>query len=479
MILPDNGKIVIIDDVPGEVEQLMSALTKEKMPSLFFHDQGELDLPDEPIKNVRLVFLDLDLGIGGNDPKQKIRIIQQRLTRILIERTPYVLIIWSNHEDRYKEFLLQEFEGDFKLYKPVAHCSLDKSILKQNEINIIDGIRESLKKQLVSFKSFNAFLIWESIVNDASGKMTNEIASLYPPDNDWDSKTKFILYKLAHAYSGKAVNGFDTVRQLKNALYTLTQTFTDYIENSIDTRLNNEFENLVSNSAHNIENVTVLINKLLLISESNDKVTQPGNVFFPFPGFDRALKENEEWFFSRMKTIPNIPAEKQEAAIKSTKLKYEHNKELISEKLRKWKSNFNEIVVSALVKPVYENEAIKKEILDNFYGIELNITPLCDYAQEKAKMFRILPGAILKSQFRKFINIYSAYTYISDADFIFEGEGCFLYFDLRFLYSLDIEEMQGRFVHFRLKHQILSDIQVKLGSHINRAGVIFLYDEPL
>ena len=35
MILPNNGKIVIIDDKYSEVEALMAALAREKMPFLF------------------------------------------------------------------------------------------------------------------------------------------------------------------------------------------------------------------------------------------------------------------------------------------------------------------------------------------------------------------------------------------------------------------------------------------------------------
>src|SRR5438445_1477037 len=116
MILPNNGKVVIIDDVYKDVKDLMLALTKERMPFLFFQDVGGDDLPpkEKPIENIRLVFLDLDLGVGGINEMEMIRVVQGRLVRILKKKTPYVLVIWSNHEEKLSKILLNEFEGGFK-----------------------------------------------------------------------------------------------------------------------------------------------------------------------------------------------------------------------------------------------------------------------------------------------------------------------------------------------------------------------------
>src|ERR1700733_6294441 len=111
MILPTNGKIVIIDDSPEDVMHLSEALTRNKFPFLFYKNLDMEDMPSEPVRGVRLVFLDLDLGLGGTSPIEKIRLVQERLYRIIEPGCAYILVIWSSHEDRYAQTLIEEFEG--------------------------------------------------------------------------------------------------------------------------------------------------------------------------------------------------------------------------------------------------------------------------------------------------------------------------------------------------------------------------------
>ncbi len=203
MILPNNGKVVIIDDQPKDVIELISALSKEKVPFVHYKEEDLSDLPDTPIENVRLIFLDLELITDTYISVKNITSpIKTRLMRVLKPHTAYALIIWSKKENEYKQALLDDFETEFSAYKPIFHTSLPKADIIGKK-GAMDKIKKELKIEISKFKSFNAFLIWESIVNESSGKLTNEIASLYPPNTEWDNKTKFLLYKLAVAYSGK------------------------------------------------------------------------------------------------------------------------------------------------------------------------------------------------------------------------------------------------------------------------------------
>ncbi len=477
MILPNNGSVVIIDDSPKEVEQLMYALAKERMPYLFFTDTGGNDLPEEgsPLENIRLVFLDLDLGLGGLGNIEMIRVVQGRLVRILKKKNPYVLVIWSNHEDKLSKTLFAEFEeAAFSDYKPVAHCSLDKSVLTKSEINIIETIRDNLKTCLKAFESFNAFLAWESIVNKASGKLTNEITSLFPPDAEWDNKIKFLLYKLAVAYSGKKVNSFSNITQLKNALYTLTMTFSDNIENAINTVIDEKFSGLINSTPQQIDNFNSIINKLLLISDSNDGGLQPGSFFFCLLELENENQKNEDLYVSRKAKIETISEADREEALKSLEKEHKKRKDFIKENNDNRKKEFNLMAVSGFKEDVYQDNALKHEILDAIIQIELNITPLCDYAQEKAPYFRLQPGVLIKSKYRKHLNTKSTFSYISEADFRIGDDDYLFLFDFRYLYSVSKKSIESRIPKYRLKQQLLSDIQVKLGSHINRAGVLFI-----
>lgn len=474
MILPNNGKVVIIDDQPDDVVDLISALSKEKVPFVHYKEEDLSDLPDTPIENVRLIFLDLELITDTYSSAKNITSpIKTRLIRIIKPNTAYALVIWSKVESKYKEALLADFAGEFKEYKPIFHTSLPKADIL-GKTNAVEIIKKELEAEMANFKSLNAFLVWESLVNESSGKLTNKIANLYPPDADWDNKTKFLLYKLAVAYSGKAVNTFDEIKQLKNALYTLTLTFTDNIENLIDKAIDEKFKNLISKTPIAIENFNTNINRLLLISESSDDTSQPGNIYPPLIELEARTQNNEAEFVNRKKGVTRIIEAKQADALKGIEKSYNGEKQAIAEAIACVKKNTNDIVVSGLLESAYSVDAIKNAVLESIVPIEINITPLCDYAQEKVKLYRILPGAWIKSEHRQHLNSSPAYLYISDADFRIEGIDYLFLFDFRFLYSQDKKGIDARLVKYRLKQQLLSDIQVKLGSHINRSGVLYV-----
>lgn len=474
MILPNNGKVIIIDDQPKDVIELIAALSKEKVPFVHYKEEDLSDLPETPIENVRLVFLDLELITDTYvDSKNITAPIKTRLIRVLKPNTPYALVIWSKKESTYKDALIKDFEGEFSNYKPIFHTSLPKAeIIGQS--GAMSRIKKELEKEIAKFKSFNAFLIWESIVNESSGKLTNEITSLFPSDSNWDKKTKFLLYKLAIAYSGKAADGFPDIKQLKNALYTLTMSISESIESSIDKQINESFKGLISNEIQKIDNFTSVINKLLLLSDINDDVRQPGNLYFPYEEQSLVFQKNEESFTKSITKVSLISADKKSVALEGIQKRYNSEKEKIEVATAVIKKTTNNIVASGLKEIVNKDDTLQKEILENAIPIELNITPLCDYAQEKAKRYRILPCAMVKSVYRDHLNTSPAYLYITDADIRIDGVDYLMLFDFRFLYTLNKTEIESRIVKYRLKQQLLSDIQIKLGAHVNRSGVLFV-----
>lgn len=475
MILPNNGKVVVIDDQLEDVKELICSLSKEKMPFVHYKEEDLSDLPDTPIENVRLVFLDLELVAPtylGSDSKNITAPIKSRLKRILAPKTSYALIIWSRKENKYKTDLLKDFNTDFKDYCPIFCTSLPKADII-GKSDAIASIKEELKVEIEKFKAFNAFLIWEAIVNDAAGKLTNSITTIYPPDANWDAQTKFLLYKLALAYSGKAVHNFDSVRQLKNAFYTLTLSLSDNIDSSIDLLIDDQYKDLVSSSGKASNNFSSAINKLLLISSGSDEITQPGNIYFTLEPILDSIKENEEEHVRSEEKIKIIPTDKQQQALVGIQKAYNVRKGELNQKKAEITRMQNDIVVSSLIEDVYKKSELRQTIIADSIFIELNITPLCDYAQEKAKNYRLLPGVLIKSKHRG-CTILSAYSYISDADFnLFDADYFFL-FDFRFLHSEERDAVMSRLIKFRIKQQLLSDIQSKLGSHIIRAGVNFL-----
>lgn len=424
MILPNNGKVVIIDDSHEEVKHLMHALTKERMPFLFFKDQGGDDLPPEnyPIENVRLVFLDLDLGLGVMGETEMIRIVQNRLVRIIKKNTPYVLVMWSNHEDRLSMELFKDFNTTFNEYKPIATCSLDKSVIRRTTVNIVETIRNELKNCLAPLESFNAFLLWESIVNKSSGELVDSFTKIFDFNPQWDNNVKALFYRLAKANVGDTkVQLINDSEKLMLALETINSAFIDIVEKNI--RSESKLLNLrISEVNSNItaSNLVHINTKLHLLTSTSLEHFQPGNIYFPPLDDDNMIEEIvKNAFIDKGGSISNILASKPRV-------------------------------------------------------IKVDVTPVCDYSQDKGYT-RLLSAILIHEKFYELKKSPSkAFIYNLCPVLNIEGANYYPVFDYRYFKSVKREFIESHFSKpiYKIRLQLLTDLQAGLSSHINRPGII-------
>jgi len=482
MILPDNGSVVIIDDTPSEVEALMSALTRERMPFLFFKDQGGEDLPPpgSPIENIRLVFLDFDLGVvSDNSVIGKIRVVQQRLERIIAKNIPYVLVIWSKDESRsdYKEELEHGFDTHFSSYKPIHICSIDKkTILGISDHQVVlKTIRAELFSQLGKFQSFNAFLLWESIVNQSAGQLINDLVVKYPSSDHWNVATQHLLYKLALAYSGKLVSGHSNIKQLKSALFALSNSVHNIIEDRITTSIGIRLDglNLVKDNGLVSDDLDFLINSQLLLSKSFES-GEPGTVICT-RDLLVSVKTIQAKHRNKVKMVKKFhPKEKHQNLLEATEKSNRKDIQEAEKAIVDHNARYNDIAFSGMTEKAQKIKARKSAVLKKKIDIMLNVTPICDYAQDKAPMSRMLPGLMIPESERASFNTQPAYVYISDATVNWKNDNFFFLFDFRYLHSISKKESGSLIPTVKFKYELLADIQIKLSSHVNRAGVIYL-----
>ncbi len=208
MILPRNGKVVIFDDKYEDVQALLGALSKDSVPYHYYQDEGGEDLPTQPIKNVRLVFLDLELITGQSLPvKNIIGAIAGRLFAVIEPGTKYVLIYWSTKEDRYREVLDDAFVNGLSDYKPILTLSLNKvEALKQSDT--LNFISQGIREKADDFKLFEIFTLWENLVNESAGYLINDFTDFIKSDENWDDGAKYVLYKLGTVLKNKFFNLF-------------------------------------------------------------------------------------------------------------------------------------------------------------------------------------------------------------------------------------------------------------------------------
>ena len=125
---------------------------------------------------------------------------------------------------------------------------------------------------------------------------------------------------------------------------------------------------------------------------------------------------------------------------------------------------------------------VKKEICDEYNiddslrdgveGIELEISPICDYSQKKRTRMRILPGLMLTDNVSDLTDN-SKYTYIT-APVCINNQIKRLLFDFRYFTSEKEEHLKEKKALCAISDELLQNIKEKLVSHIARGGIVVM-----
>jgi hypothetical protein len=417
MILPNNGKVIVFDDKIDDVKDLLSILSKEQIPYLYYHDEYAGDLPDKPVDNVRLVFLDLELVTNSPNKKNLIGPIAQRLKRTLTPNNIYILIYWSTKEDRYREELEKEFENGLLAYKPLKMLSLNKA--KAKDEGTLEYVQKVLNEEIKQFSALNPFMLWESAVNNAAGTITNHVCSIFSKDEKWDINMHGMLYQLAKAQAGTdAIKGLDSYQLLELAVDVFNTNLIESVEKNFQAveKTIKLGEIKQAGTGMSEEDKNKLNTKIHLMSANKFNHCYPGNLYI--------FKYNDK-----------------------------------------------------------AKEIVQRNVKDEFAGkisesnanlICLDITPSCDYSQGK-NYSRMVYGILVKKDFltRKQLKP-GEFRYDSCPIMKFD-EFSYIMIDFRCIQSYSAIELKKDFSaepKFRLRNNLLLDIQAQLSNHINRPGII-------
>ena len=415
MILPTNGKVVVFDDQQKDIESLLRALSMEKVPFLYYQDEAGSDLPETPVENVRLVFLDLELVVNNPSTNNLISPIAARLRKVLTKNNAYILIYWSTKEDKYRTALESAFADGLKEYKPLKIISMKKTEALKSP-NPAQYVVDALKVEMREFSSLIAFMLWETSVNDAGGRITNELTSFINPD-EVDKGMYGLLHKLSTAQAGPSVlEGLDNNTILKLAFDLINSSLTETAERLFTSRLSDVEIGDVKAGGRQLQSVEKIIlnTRLHVVSSSDLNHFYSGNLY---------ILENN--------------AMAREVVLRNCK------KDSIDE---------------------FKTENVKLICLD--------VTPSCDYARRKYYS-RMIYGVKIDQKFSKALNSgENRYKQLP----ILEIEGnSILLFDFRTIRSFSKDEFLNKYKDkpkFRLRNSLLLDIQAQLSNSINRPGIV-------
>jgi len=422
-LLPENGRVVVIDDNYEEVLPLLKVLSKNKVPVMYF--TGDVvELPDRPFSDVRIIFLDIELATEGQPDKTKISTASNVIYKIIgTNNNPYFIIAWTKFNN-----LLDRIRKTLKNNSPLLILNLEKSECKNEngefDIGIIENrLRDELKKAGI----FHLFMLWDNLVHKSAGEIVNDFSTFYSLNNDWDKRTSIAFYNLAMAYSGLSVNPANTDEMIKNALLAFNGTFLDTLENNIReyTSLGEKHIKMIRGDID--AKISAIINtKLLCVMSGKSGKPEPGNVY-ELDVLNTADKD---------------------------KIKVKINELFNSKgKISKYKK--------------------KNKLYRQLKHVFLEVSPVCDYAQKKWRVHRVLPGLLWPHEHEARIKKAEFYIYKTPL-FEIKGNLYRLVLDLRHLGSLNFSELQNKKPLFRIRHELLVDIQAYTARHINRPGVTSL-----
>jgi hypothetical protein len=452
MHIPENGRVVVIDDKLEEGIPLTIALSKIKIPTIYYSGQLE-ELPSKPLVGIRIVFLDIILGTDGQPVKTQVATAVKIFKSIIDKNNgPYLLIAWTKHPEH-----IDAIKKALADMPPIFLLDMEKSNCKNDDGKYdISKIEKRIITELNKIKSFQVFSIWETLVHQSAGEIVNTFASFYPTGDDWDKQMAAIFLTLAEAYAGKQLEVKLKKEVIKNALQTFNHTFLDCLENKIaDYTGYKEIDLSIENKTIESKIIANINSKLLLAL--GDNTPKPGNLYKISSNANSEFQKSIVYdALDRQKVMELFASEK---SLSYTEL-FDSNRRL----QKKYKKDFKSF-----------EDALRQKIKLGATFIELEISPYCDYAQKKWKMQRVLSGIVWP---QKFCNLIKRADYIYTTPLL-EIEGARnkigkIIFDLRYLKSFSFKQIIRKKIFLRMKQTLLVDIQSHMGRHMNRPGVAFL-----
>lgn len=230
MILPNSGRVVIVDNKIEEAQPLIHALTKRGMPHLF--SDGKLDtLPQKPLRGTRFVFLDIELsGMEGQNDKTVISGLIGVLKKIIDQANgPYVILFWTAHQERIDGVLTACAESGIA---PVGHNVLNKRDLLNGQGVDLDELWTEIEAAVSHIPAFQLVTQWENAVNCSTIEFINTLSEHFSDGTDWSRQASHVFHKLYKTHVEKREVS-DVTSQFKHACYLMNRSYFDTLESHI------------------------------------------------------------------------------------------------------------------------------------------------------------------------------------------------------------------------------------------------------
>jgi hypothetical protein len=459
MNIPANGRIAIIDDQIEQALPLINILSKNQCPFTYFTGE-EKYLPEEGnnLNDIRVLFLDINLI---DDSIHEDKVLRGKLVpvlkRVISENNfPYVLVYWSRHESEYNSLVTEIFNTDLPDRKPINYFSQNKLDYFDQSGNatarceeLTEQLFEKINDSINNSPAYSYLINWENQAHFAIDNTLEEIfRSVHTPES-WENNANYLLNRLGESYAG---NGTYKNQSPEEKLISAYQAFNYVYIDTLEYKSNNsEIQNpqdLQFDENSIDKDSAFIVNKKLLISEENNSIDYSGSVI------EDSIDENNKTYVELLNNCLN--PWKIEDFVKN-------------DSTNDGKSHAE---ISKIINKICSDK--RKEIREDYRKVCVVVTPLCDFVQNKNINSRVIRGILINAKHLDCIDDKSEAVFITPKFKI--GPAVFvLVLNFRYFITCDTLSQTTDFNQiFRIRQQLLSEIQSKLARHINRQGVLFL-----
>lgn len=447
-ILPNNGKVIIVDDKYDDVKPIQNILAENGIPYIFYDYTVFKDVEVKKLDAVRMVFLDIRLEDGMQETKNIASVLASIIEKIILPKNgPYALVLWTNEialKEEIQQYLFEYLKPD-ETTLPTYVCALDKKDFISKPENVLV---DNMVSQLSGQKMMNFLIEWENASNCVSGNMIRLMLYGLQTKMDNDSIEKILVQLACMEDSGVS----DHKTAARNVIQFLVELLRDrYLE-------------VMSNE----ELIGALAEYWTFEFGDKEKVRR---IQLEMPIEQKA----------RINTMLNVNTYDEAARNLPGKVFI-----IPEEKLPFSKSDFK---ISTLSDSWYENDEIEthgEKIKLNLVPIEIDITPNCDYAQNKNHMLRtafgymVEIGKVIKDGKALWVNarysnsfkgrVKNDYVYVTP-EFIVKEKICVFLINTKYM-TIEGKDYSSEFEYLmRFNSDILAEIRKTSAEIISRIGI--------
>ena len=467
-----TSRVLLIDDNPEEAIPILTALGQVGVGCVYVKGDKFEELPEKPVDGIRLVFLDMRLDEGGNQRNVLSKTIAVLKRCVPNNTMPLVVVCWTKHEDdieTFKKMVVRSFPG----LKPGFIVGMPKP--KRGKANTWKGILSKIRNKLKKYDALTLTWQWENVLHgaatdtiqtlaDVSTHMINNPVSII---KDWQDGIFIVCQELVRAEAGHTVEK----ETASNALFqTMNELAIDRIQHSaLDEPLSCAGKLIPKGKpALNLENISHL-NEMILLEpiRKTERSCAPGVILISKgkaynKRFCKRLGINNEELISSIIDILPYPEYKELKKVEGRLLE------------KKSKSSIEPSETRELKKVQNKLRSLPERISRLCREILIEISPSCDYAQDKRPVARFLAGLVISENIPKKCIKKNDSIYSFDPITIPSLKGAWrIVLSSRHIYSIANPEASNHpLASCRLRSHALSDLRIWAASRSARPGLI-------